>query len=68
MRLKIGFGIFVLLLINSVCAFAQTLPCGGDDPDAACPLDTWVTVLAIALAGLAVFRLYRQKTQSIRTV
>lgn len=61
MKLKISFSIIVLLLISTAGAFAQVLPCNGDDPDAGCPLDTWVIVLAIVVSLFAVFRLYRRK-------
>ncbi len=36
-------------------------PCDGSDPDASCPLDTWVFVLAGALVIFAVARLYRKQ-------
>jgi hypothetical protein len=61
MKLKISFGIIVLLLISTAGAFAQVLPCGGDDPDAGCPLDTWVIVLAIIVSSFAVLKLQRRK-------
>ena len=64
MKLKAGFGVFVLLLLNIITAHAQTLPCGGDDPDATCPLDTWVIVLVIAATIFAAFSLYRRKISS----
>ena len=62
MKLKISLGIIVLLLISTVNVFAQQLPCGGDDPDAGCPLDTWVIALAIAASFLAAVRLYRRRS------
>lgn len=65
MKLKIGFGVIVLLLISAVNVFAQTLPCSGDDPDAGCPLDTWVIVLAIAMGCFAVVTLYRRKKSAL---
>jgi hypothetical protein len=60
MKLKIGLGVFVLLLFSAV-AHAQVLPCGGEDPDATCPLDTWVIVLVIASSAFAAFTLFRRK-------
>lgn len=65
MKLKVGLGIFVLLLLNIVTAHAQGLPCGGDDPDATCPLDTWVIVLVISASFFAAFQLYRRKRSNI---
>jgi hypothetical protein len=64
MKFKAGFGVFVLLLLNIITAHAQTLPCNGDDPDATCPLDTWVIVLVIAASFFTAFRLYRRKSSS----
>jgi len=62
MKLKIGFGVIVLLLISTVNLFAQTLPCNGNDPDAGdCPLDTWVIALAIGASFFAAIKLYRSK-------
>ncbi|MEO6848989.1 MAG: hypothetical protein ABI203_01910 [Mucilaginibacter sp.] len=60
-KFKVGLGVVVLLLLNIVTVHAQTLPCNGDDPDASCPLDTWVMVLVIAASLFAAFRLYRLK-------
>jgi hypothetical protein len=62
MKLKAGFWIGVLLLLNIVTAHAQANnPCLGDDPDATCPLDTWVIVLVIAAAIFTAFSLYRRQ-------
>jgi hypothetical protein len=62
MKLKIIFSIFILLLISTVNVSAQiSLPCAGDDPDAGCPLDTWVIALVIAASSFAAIRLYRRK-------
>jgi hypothetical protein len=64
MKLKIGFSIFILLLINTVVAYAQvTVPdCGdGTDPDGGCPLDTWVIVLVAVFSLFAVYRLHQRK-------
>ena len=61
MKLKIIFGVFVLLLISVVTAHAQNLPCNGDDPDGPCPIDTWVIVLVLATSIFAALRLYNRK-------
>lgn len=60
MKLKIGFSVFALLLFNAV-SHAQTLPCGGTDPDATCPIDTWVIVLMAAGSFFAVYTLLKRK-------
>jgi len=65
MKLKVGLGIFVLLLLNIVTAHAQGLPCGGDDPDATCPLDTWVLILAIMASFFAYLQLSRRQKSRI---
>ncbi|MDB5135457.1 MAG: hypothetical protein JWP37_2060 [Mucilaginibacter sp.] len=61
MKLKAGLWVFVLLMLSIATAHAQGLPCGGDDPDATCPLDTWVIVLVIASSIFVAFRLYRRQ-------
>jgi hypothetical protein len=64
MKLKVGFGVLFLLLINVVTAYAQLGPpnCGTvDDPDAPCPLDTWVIVLVVAFALFAAYKLQQRK-------
>jgi len=68
MSRKVRFGLFVLFLISVVNAHAQTLPCLGDDPDATCPLDTWVIVLVIAATIFAAFRLYRRQRSALSRV
>lgn len=66
MKLKIFFSAFILLLISTVNVYAQiSLPCGGDDIDNPCPLDTWVIVLAIAVSLFAALRLYRRKNSIV---
>lgn len=65
MKLKAGLGLFVLLLISIVNAHAQGLPCAGDDPDADCPLDTWVIVLVVAASVFVAFRLYRRQAAAL---
>ncbi|MFI5160140.1 MAG: hypothetical protein ACHQHN_02635 [Sphingobacteriales bacterium] len=61
MKLKAGISLSVLLLLSVITAHAQGLPCGGDDPDATCPLDTWVVVLVIASSVFAAFTLLKRK-------
>jgi len=61
MKLKAGISLFVLVLISVVTAHAQGLPCGGDDPDATCPLDTWVIVLVAVSSVFAALTLFRRK-------
>jgi hypothetical protein len=62
MRIKIFFGAFLLLMLNVVVLYAQAgFPCGDVDPDALCPLDTWVIVLAIATVIFAAFHLNRKQ-------
>ncbi|HVW13803.1 MAG TPA: hypothetical protein VHB54_08280 [Mucilaginibacter sp.] len=61
MKLKAGLSVLVLILISVATAHAQGLPCGGDDPDATCPLDTWVIVLVIAASVFAAYRLFRKQ-------
>lgn len=58
----------VLLIISSVVAllmpsilFAQDFPCGGTDPYATCPLDTWVLVLAGTVLLFAAIHLYKKQ-------
>lgn len=63
MKLKIGFSVFVLLLVSAVVN-AQTLPCGGEDPDATCPIDTWVVVLVAAASFFAVYTLLKRKNSN----
>jgi len=60
MKLKIGFSVFVLLLFSAVVN-AQVLPCGGTDPDATCPIDTWVIVLVAAASFFAAYTLSKRK-------
>jgi hypothetical protein len=71
MKLKISFGVIVLL-ISALSTFAQSGgnpdPCGPNDNDGTCPLDTWVIVLVAAISVFAAFRLYRRKKISIQTI
>jgi hypothetical protein len=49
-------------MFNVVLSYAQGLPCGGEDPDApACPIDTWVVVLAVTAFIFAAVRLHRRQ-------
>jgi len=60
MRVKIFSGALLLLILSTAVLYAQPgEPCGGTDPDATCPLDTWVLVLAAIAVIFAVTRLYR---------
>ena len=62
MRLKVFFSTLFLLAFSALTLFAQPgEPCNGDDPDAYCPLDTWVLVLAGAAMLFAVWHLYRKQ-------
>lgn len=62
MKLKAGISALILTLISVITAHAQIgLPCGGDDPDATCPLDTWVVVLVVAASLFAAYTLYRRQ-------
>jgi len=67
MRIKIFLGALLLLMLNTIFLYAQPgEPCGGVDPDATCPLDTWVVVLAAVAVTAAVIHLSRkQKSRSI---
>jgi hypothetical protein len=63
MRAKIFLGTLLLLILNSVTLFAQPgEPCAGVDPDATCPLDTWVIILAVAALVFATIRLHRKRS------
>lgn len=62
MKSKAAFGVLILTLISAVAAHAQGLPCGGNDPDATCPLDTWVIVLIVAASLFATYTLYRRQS------
>ncbi|HWZ03224.1 MAG TPA: hypothetical protein VNX40_06395 [Mucilaginibacter sp.] len=62
MRGKLFWGALVLFILNSSVLFAQPgEPCGGTDPDATCPLDTWVIVLAIIALIFGAYHLYRKQ-------
>jgi hypothetical protein len=62
MRTKIFCGALLLLMLNVIFLYADpALPCAGTDPDAQCPLDTWVIVLAAAGFLFAAVRLYRKQ-------
>ena len=62
MRIKIFCGAFLLLMLNVMALYAQPgEPCGGTDPDATCPLDTWVIVLAAVAVAFAAFHLARKQ-------
>ena len=62
MKLKVFFSTLFLLAFSTLSLFAQPgEPCNGNDPDAYCPLDTWVLVLAGAATLFAVWHLYRKQ-------
>jgi len=62
MRFKIFGAALLVLMLNVVLVYGQGEPCGGTDPDAVCPLDTWVIVLAVFAFGFAAIRLYRKQS------
>ena len=63
MRIKIFLGTLLLLVLNTVALYAQPgEPCAGTDPDATCPLDTWVIILALAAFVFATIHLYRRRS------
>ena len=50
----------LFLIANIAVLFAQgALPCNDGDIDAACPLDTWVVVLAAGAMLFTILHLYR---------
>ncbi len=62
MKLKMTICVVILLLISSLCTYAQEgLPCSDTDNDGSCPLDTWVIVLVVVVSIFGAFRLYRLK-------
>lgn len=65
MKKKIFFSTVALLVINTTVLLAQGLPCSDTDPDATCPLDSWVVVLAAAALLFAAWHLHR-KQKSLR--
>jgi len=63
MRVKIFLGTLLLLLINTVALYAQPgEPCAGTDPDATCPLDSWVIILALVAVVFAIIHLNRRRS------
>jgi hypothetical protein len=62
MRVKIFLGSLLLLILNTAVLYAQPgEPCGGTDPDATCPLDTWILVLAAIAIIFAAVHLSRKQ-------
>lgn len=64
MRMKIFLWVLFLLMINVAVLKAQepSIACGAVDPDATCPLDTWVIILAVAAFVFAAVKLYRKRS------
>jgi len=62
MRGKLFWGVLLIFILNSSVLFAQVgEPCGGTDPDATCPLDTWVIMLAMVAVVFAAWHLHRKQ-------
>jgi len=62
MRIRKALGALFLLTFNCAVLYAQPgEPCGGTDPDAVCPLDTWVFVLAAVAIVFAFIHLSRKQ-------
>jgi len=65
MRVKLFFGTLLFLLLNATILSAQCTgpgcPCDGTDIDTGCPIDSWVTVLAVVAMIFAAWHLYKQK-------
>lgn len=67
MGAKKFWAVLLVLMSNSAFLYAQIgEPCGGTDPDAVCPLDTWVFVLAGAAVLFAVVHLYRKQKSLLK--
>jgi len=67
MGVKKFWAILLVLMANSALLYAQPgEPCNGADPDAYCPLDTWVFVLAGAALVLAVLHLSRKQKSLLK--
>jgi hypothetical protein len=62
MKLKTWLSLIIILLITTVKVHAQGgFPCGETDPDATCPLDTWVIVLVVLASAFAAFTLFKKR-------
>jgi hypothetical protein len=49
-------------MLNVAILYAQPgEPCGGTDPDATCPLDTWVIALAVIAVIFAAMSLIKKQ-------
>jgi len=56
-------------MLNVIVLYAQPgEPCGGTDPDATCPLDTWVIVLAVIATVFAAIHLSRKQRSQQNTL
>ena len=68
MRLMKFCGAFLVLMMSVGLVYAQPgEPCYGTDPDAGCPLDTWVIVFAGAAFLLAALHLHRRQKHQHNT-
>jgi hypothetical protein len=61
MRVKIFCGALVILMLNVVLLHAQGPPPDCTDPDASCPLDSWIIVLAAGAFVFAIIYLSRKQ-------
>lgn len=71
MRLIRFCGAFLVLMIISMgMLYAQGpgIPCSDADPDAQCPLDTWVIVFAGVALLMAALHLHRKQKQQHKTL
>ena len=61
MRIKFFSCVLILLMFSVILSYGQGLPCVDTDPDATCPLDTWVLILAAGASIFAVMHLSRKQ-------
>ena len=68
MKLKIFLSTLAIMMMGTVSLFAQgALPCGDADPDAVCPLDTWVVGFAVIAALVTAIGLYRKQKSPLNS-